>query len=231
MKEYRNPDQILESIRTGQYQRKQVVDPDMGSIVPRRRKSEDQNLSMDEVIAQYIEEIEASEPAVKKEDKPIRPRGREDFYADTGLTEDPAFMKELERLQDKYPGLTKSEVFRVIQGESGFNPKARNKNSKASGLFQFIPDAAADLGFTVDEIIEMEPTEQLRLYDQYLERWNYEGGNSLGIMQAAPAYANAAPDEVIYARGSKAWEQNPGWRESGDGDITVASINRYYRNQ
>jgi len=161
----------------------------------------------------------------------VRPKAREDFYQDTGLTDDEAFMSEVSRLQEKYPGLTKSELFRIIQGESAFNPQAQNKDSKAAGLFQFIPSTAAELGYTTEDILSMAPTEQLRVYDKYLERWGYQGGNALGIMQAAPAYANAAPDEVIYAKGTKAWEQNPGWRPAGGGDITVSSINNYYRSQ
>lgn len=160
-----------------------------------------------------------------------RPKGREDYYQDSKLTEDPAFMSEVERLQEKYPGLTKSELFRTIQGESGFNPKARNKDTDAAGLFQFIPSTAAELGYTTEDIVSMEPAEQVRVYEKYLDRWGYNGNVALGIMQAAPAYANAGLEDVIYSKGTKAWEQNPGWRPSDGGDITVASINSYYRGQ
>jgi hypothetical protein len=119
----------------------------------------------------------------------------------------------------------------VIQGESGFNPTAMNENSRATGLFQFIPSAAETLGTSVEEIRGMPPAEQVRLYEKYLDTYNYDGSNRLGIMQAAPAYADKDQDAVIYDVGSAAWEQNPGWRELNDGPITVRSINTYYARQ
>jgi hypothetical protein len=148
----------------------------------------------------------------------------------SGLTSDEAFNSKLAEMEQKYPGLTRSELFRVIKGESAFNPKAKN-SSGASGLFQFMPAVAEELGTTTDAILRMEPAKQLELYDQYLSKWGYKGQVSLGVMQAAPAFANASPNTVIYKKGSKAWEQNPGWRPAEGGDITVASIDAYYRRQ
>ena len=42
----------------------------------------------------------------------------------------------------------------------------------------------------------MSATEQLGVYDQYLERWNYNGSNELGIMQGA--HTNRSLSEVVY---------------------------------
>lgn len=181
--------------------------------------------SSDEAVSElkkYLEE-ETGEEA-----ETTRPRSREDFYESTGLTEDPEFMAQLGRMKEKYPGLSESEVFRVIKGESSFNPSAQNKDTNATGLFQFMPTVLGELGFTTDDILGMAPAEQLKVYEKYLDKWNYSGNNSLGIMQAAPAYANASEDTVVYSKGSKAWEVNPGWRPADGGDITVKSINAYY---
>jgi len=139
---------------------------------------------------------------------------------------DPEFTSAVSALASKY-NISDQEVYAVIQGESGFNPAARNP-SGATGLFQFMPTTAEELGTSVDAVMNMSPVEQVALYDNYLERWNYNGDNRLGIMQAAPAYAGRGPEEVIYAEDSAAWEQNPGWRELNDGPITVRSINNYY---
>lgn len=163
-----------------------------------------------------------------KEGPQKRPQGRSDVVPEA-VKKDPAFMQQIERLSEKY-GVNPSQIYKVIQGESGFNPKATNK-SGASGLFQFMPKTAAELGWTTEEILSMAPAEQAKVYEQYLDFWGYDGSNALGIMQAAPAFANASPETVVYKKGSKAWDQNPGWRTSGDGDITVASINNYYRKQ
>lgn len=145
------------------------------------------------------------------------------------LREDEDFINAIEELADRR-GISTSELYKVIQGESGFNPRAQNA-SGATGLFQFMPATARELGTSIERIKEMSPREQVELYDRYLERWDYNSNNRLGIMQAAPAFANREEDAVIYARGSAAWEQNPGWRERGDGDITVRSINNYYARQ
>ena len=146
--------------------------------------------------------------------------------AAASLEGDTAFMTRLNQMTKKYPGLSKEEIFNVIQGESGFDPKAKNK-SGATGLFQIMPDVAAELGFSTDEIINMAPAEQLAVYDAYLDRWDYDGSYGLGILQAAPAYRNASSNTEIYKKGTAAWKQNPGWRDK-DGRITKRSIEAYY---
>tara|TARA_R110000803_G_scaffold130034_1_gene197397 strand:+ start:158 stop:907 length:750 start_codon:yes stop_codon:yes gene_type:complete len=145
------------------------------------------------------------------------------------LSEDAEFTQRIEALADKR-GISSSELYKVIQGESGGNPTAQNK-SGATGLFQFMPATARELGTTTAAVKAMSPSEQVDLYDKYLERWNYSGSNRLGIMQAAPAFANSSPDTVVYGKNSAAWKQNPGWRELNGGDITVRSINSYYAKQ
>jgi len=168
---------------------------------------------------------------VARDDEPTRPLSAlEALSGDSGLNKDPEFMAAVEGLEEKYPGLDRREIFRVISGESGFNPQAVNKETSAAGLFQFTPEVASELGYSTEEILSMSPEEQVKVYDKYLERWDYNPRNSLGIMQAAPAFAKTRRGEdVVYDKGSKAWEQNPGWRSEGDGPITVDSINRYYR--
>ena len=149
------------------------------------------------------------------------------------LRSDTAFMSRLNTMIDKYPGLTEREVFKIIEGESAFDSQAVS-SAKAVTLFQFIPKVVSELGFTPEEAKAMEPTEQLGIYEKYLKRWKYDGSYGLGILQAAPAYRNSAPDTVIYSKDSSdkkkrdAWEQNPGWRSSNNGPITKKSIEAYY---
>ena len=148
----------------------------------------------------------------------------------TGNIADDADFREAVKALAERRGISTDEIYSVIQGESSFNPRARNR-SGAAGLFQIMPESARELGVSTSEILNMSPARQVALYDRYLERWNYNSSNRLGIMQAAPAFADRSPDDVIYAKGSKAWEQNPGWRELNDGPITVRSINSYYARQ
>lgn len=165
---------------------------------------------------------------------PMRPEARYEtefkgeFTLPSDVKSDEGFTKAIDALAQKY-NITTSEVYSVIQGESGFNPRAQNK-SGATGLFQFMPDTADELGYTTSAIKSMTPEQQVGVYDEYLSRWNYTGANRLGIMQAAPAFADRKPQDVIYSKAKNfaAWDQNPGWRSKGNGDITVQSINSYY---
>ena len=155
------------------------------------------------------------------------------------LEDDPEFQAKLAEMEKKYPGqgFSKQKLYNTIKGESAFNTSARNKNTNASGLFQFTQPALDDINkkfgtnHTLQGVRGMSATEQLGVYDQYLERWNYNGSNELGIMQGAPAFANRSLSEVVYKSGSPAWKQNPGWRPTSGGDITVADMNNYYASQ
>ena len=174
----------------------------------------------------YLDDVDHFEEQLKE----YKPTGRSDVIGQEALTKDREFMSQLARMQEKYPGLTQREIFLVIKGESSFDPRATNK-SGARGLFQLMPDSAREAGIDYDSILDMSPAEQLRAYEKYLDRWGYSGDVSLGVMQGAPAYRNAAKNTVVYEVGSSAWKQNPGWRSGGNGPITVGSIDDYYRRQ
>lgn len=59
----------------------------------------------------------------------------------------------------------------VINNECGFNPKAVNPISGASGLIQFMPNTAIALGTTVEAIRKMSAIEQLVFVEKYLKPW------------------------------------------------------------
>ena len=143
------------------------------------------------------------------------------------LKKDEVFMSRLSDMRGRYPGLTEDEVFKVIDGESAFNPKAES-SADAVGLFQMMPKVLGELGFTSKEVLAMSPTNQLNVYEEYLERWDYDGSYGLGILQAAPSKRNSPPETIIYKKGSAEWKQNKGWRSANNGDITKRSIEAYY---
>lgn len=195
--------------------------------------------SLQDDIAAYVSmymdtQRETREPMGLAEGESLKPVIYEEYQASlkypdkaVNLKNDSAFMSRLSAMQEKYPGLTEAEVFKVIEGESTYRPQAKSK-AGAVGLFQMMPKTLGELGFTSNEVLNMAPAEQLSVYEQYLDRWGYDGSTGLGILQAAPAYRDASPDTVIYKKGSKEWEMNRGWRERGDGDITKRSIENYY---
>lgn len=157
---------------------------------------------------------------------------------DTGRLS-PAQLKDVagEELQKIYSdfGVDEREVFSIFKGESSFNTKAFNA-SGAVGLFQAMPAVAKELGTSSVKIHQMTAAEQVNLYHKYLSMHsrrlrtkNFKG--RLGILQAAPGYANRKPNEAIYPKGSKEWKQNGPWRPADGGDITIASISDYYRRK
>jgi hypothetical protein len=245
-KAYKNTSALVDKIRSGEYTKEEQTKTEQREGLLRRpdlRKEKAPEKTQEDRILDYMvalrsqnEEMASMMASQGSPEGTVEGRGDAPSVVEgkpvappKNLMEDTAFMAKLDEMVNKYDGLTHDEVFRTIKGESGGKLSIQNKNSKATGLFQFIPDTAKALGTTVEAIKNMDAREQLELYDQYLEMNEYQGG-SLGIMQAAPAYANADPDEVIYAKGSKAWEQNPGWRDK-TGLITKRSINNYYRRQ
>lgn len=145
------------------------------------------------------------------------------------LLQDQEFMNQLAVMQDKYPKLSSQEIFSVIQGESSFRSNLVNPNSKAKGLFQITEEAAKEAGINYGNLENMNPAEQLKEYDKYLQRWGYDGSYSLGILQAAPSFRNASSDTVVYTKkkNKRVFELNPKWFNE-DGIATVGSINNYY---
>jgi len=196
------------------------------------------NKTLKEQVQEALEKAnteEFPEPEVKGMEN-VRPRSRDEGGSEPSLDKkaselfkDEQFKNNFNMVLNKYPGLTRYEMLRMIDGESGMNPSAQNEDSLAAGLFQFTPEVAAELGFTTDEIKNMPASEQLLVYERYLDKYDYDGSYSLGILQAAPAKRNASPNTIIYRKGSKAWKQNPGWRDSKTGHVTKASIDAYYR--
>jgi uncharacterized protein (DUF2345 family) len=150
------------------------------------------------------------------------------------LDNDQEFQTELRRLQTQY-GVTREQVYGIIAGESSYNPSVINRYGYA-GFFQFGQPALNDINrrfgtsYTTSQIARFSPAQQLRVYNQYLSRWGYRNSSGLGIIQAAPAFANRPGNTVVYPVGSSAWAANPGWRGS-DGRITVDSINAYYNRR
>jgi hypothetical protein len=206
-----------------------------GGLVKRRNTPTEEEST--DLMTEYFVKLRAENQKLKKglaEGVSLRPQSYSDVMSRLSkpekaeaLKSDPAFAERLNMMMEKYPGLTENEIFKVIEGESAYNPKAVS-SAGAVTLFQFTPEVAGELGFTTEELKAMEPAEQLAVYDSYLSRWDYDGSYGLGIMQAAPAYRKASSDTVIYKKGSKEWKQNPGWRSFDNGDITKESIEAYY---
>jgi len=147
-------------------------------------------------------------------------------------TNDPTFVNAVKDFAKKY-NTTPSKIYGIINVESVWDPTVINEGGY-SGLFQIGEEAAREAGIDYDSISTMTPTQQVAEYGKYLDRWNYDGSVSLGLMQAAPGLAKrlkgSPPTTVVYTVGSDAWNANPKWRSGaeGKGPVTMASLDKVY---
>lgn len=91
----------------------------------------------------------------------------------------------------------------LIQHESGWNPAAKNPNSSASGLIQFITTTADELGVTTSELRAMTVEEQLPYVRAYFElpriskHWPLTNEWDLYLAVFYPGYIGLELDEVF----------------------------------
>ena len=131
---------------------------------------------------------------------------------------------KLQDIANKH-GFTVEDLLNVIQKESGFDTSAVNPSSKATGLIQFIPSTAEDLGTDTDAIYNMSALEQLDLIDKYFAR-NHTKGEHPYITIAYPAAAKMDMDDIIATSDDSIAIQNPVWRNK-EGVVTKRSILKY----
>ena len=143
------------------------------------------------------------------------------------------FDEELEAMAME-SDLDPAKIRRVMGPESGGSPSARNPESGATGLIQMLPSVARGLGTTTEELGKMSATEQLPYVMKYFSDRGVTSDSPQSdyiLAVAAPAFIGRPPHAIVYRKGTKAWEQNPGWRPADGGDITVGSIQAFYERE
>lgn len=85
---------------------------------------------------------------------------------------------DIETIEDtaKYFDFRPEHLANLINFESGFNTKAVNSGSNATGLIQFMPSTARILNTTVSELYNMSFKQQM----QYVKKYIYNVYNQLG---------------------------------------------------
>lgn len=121
------------------------------------------------------------------------------------------------------------ELMGCMAFESGrtFSPKIRNAaGSGATGLIQFMPATARDLGTTTDALARMSAIDQLDYVYRYFTRYGWHKRVSrLEDMYMAilmPKYIASPLGTVLFNDGTRAYTQNRGIDADQDGRITKA---------
>lgn len=148
---------------------------------------------------------------------------------------DENFKDSVANLAKKY-NITTREIYEMIDGESNWDPTVTNELGY-KGLAQIGKVPAQEAGIDYENLTSMTPSEQIKEYDKYLARWDYDGSVPLAVMQAAPGKAKSlkgkSDSSVVYPVDTdpdSPWSNNPGWRSSSTGPITLGSLKNYYRN-
>lgn len=150
---------------------------------------------------------------------------------DTATIQDPDFNKKVEKVASAL-GVSSSDLMAIFKQESGVNPKAVNKASGATGLIQFMPSTARNLGTTTDELGKMDGVEQLDYVYKYFKSVGVQPGMKLGDLYMAvfmPAHVGKPDNFVLGQAGAdgfsgKVYDQNKGLDRDRDGAITVADV-------
>jgi len=121
-------------------------------------------------------------------------------------------------------GFDPSHLMACMKFESNFNPEARNPNSSASGLIQFMESTAEGLDTTIEAIRSMSAMEQLEMVDAYFRPY-FGRIHSLSDCYMAilnPASIGLAEDAIIFPAGSRAALANRGLDINHDNAVSKA---------
>lgn len=130
-------------------------------------------------------------------------------------------------------GISESALYAVMDFETGgtFNPGTRNAaGSGATGLIQFMPDTAKELGTTTDALSKMSRAQQMTYVSYYLQGKVKPGMDASDVYMSVlfPAAVGKSDDFVLFGNGAmqgytnRAYAQNAGLDLNKDGRITKA---------
>ena len=118
----------------------------------------------------------------------------------------------------------------VMDAESGFRASVSNrKGSGAVGLIQFMPATAEELSVSAFRLKQMNPLQQLeyvfRYFQQVRDRYgDYTDLTDFYLAVLYPKARHQSPCFTLYAKPSKAYNQNAGLDQDKDGRVTVHDV-------
>jgi len=152
------------------------------------------------------------------------------------LQDPPAFRQRVREVADQLE-IPVEWLMAVMYAESRFDPSVVNRRgSTATGLIQFMPGTAAELGVTTSMLGKMSATEQLTYVYAYLDqvRERYGPYQSLTDLYLGILYPKARNQDycfTLYAKPSVAYNRNSGLDRDKDGRVSVSDVDRYLREK
>ena len=110
-----------------------------------------------------------------------------------------------------------------------FDPAVRNEaGSGATGLIQFMPKTARQLGTTTDDLARMTPEQQLDYVERYLRpyagRMRTQQDAYMAVL--SPSAIGKPASQVLFAQGTRAYELNKALDPAQTGRVTIGDTMR-----
>lgn len=117
---------------------------------------------------------------------------------------------------------------RIIMHESSMNPASVNTESNATGLINFMPFIATELGTSVDALKNMTGTEQLKYVKKYYQGLQKTHGipKSLADAYMLTFYPVAVNQPDSFKLSNAAWSENQELDKDKKGYLTVGDIRK-----
>lgn len=139
------------------------------------------------------------------------------------LSEDELYaaVKAAESLQ-----MDPSWLFAIMSFESGLSPRARNAASNATGLIQFMPSTARNMGTDIQSLANMSFIQQLEYVKRYFAPYagKMKSVEDAYLVVFYPAAIKMNPDDVIARKGQAVYDQNAGFDKQQTGELTRRMI-------
>lgn len=123
-------------------------------------------------------------------------------------------------------GVDPSHLMAIMHFESGLRADIQNKNTKATGLIQFMPSTAKNLGTTIDDLKAMTPEAQLDYVRKYFlpSKGKLKDIDDLYMKVLWPAAMGKSADYILWTKEDKktggAYKVNAGLDLNKDGKVT-----------
>lgn len=146
----------------------------------------------------------------------------------------PAFIAEVEAMAQRL-GTQPEYLMAVMSFETGgsFRPDVRNgAGSGATGLIQFMPNTASELGTSTDALARMDAVDQLQFVERYFNNRSDPGDlNTLEGVYTTVLYGSPRPDpgSTLFSQGTAAYRMNAPLDTNGDGRITAGEATSFVR--
>lgn len=127
-------------------------------------------------------------------------------------------------------GCDPNALMAVMSSESNLKANIANSRSGATGLIQFMPKTAQNLGTSTSALKKMSAEQQLTYVEKYLQAnkkmAGFKQGDKLdsGTLYALVFLPGFAKKNVLTTRGSKYYNANTGLDVNHDGQITKADL-------